>query len=72
MRIYFAWLHNKTDQRDDEVFKIRAQSKGQAKRIAHQMCRSNFNVGRIFKRQEFKEWHPWWHSLLWGQKAHNE
>lgn len=72
MRIYFVWLHNKTDQRDDDVLKIKAQSKGQATRIAHQMCRSNFYVGRTFTRQEFKAYDPWWHSLRWGHKADNE
>lgn len=72
MRYYFIWLHNKTDRQDDNVLKIRAQSKGQATRIAHQMCRPNFNIGRTFTRQEFKKYDPDWHAMVWGHKADNE
>lgn len=72
MRIYFVWLHNKADHRDDSVLKIKAQSKRQATRIAQEMCQPNFYVGRTFTRKEFKEYDPWWHSLLWGQEAANE
>jgi hypothetical protein len=72
MRIYFVWLHNKTDCRDDDVLKIGVRSKGQATRIAHQMAQSNFSVGRTFTRQEFKKYDPEWHSLQWGHKADNE
>lgn len=72
MRIYFVWLHNRTDKRDDDVLKIKAQSENQATQIARQMCRSNFYVGRAFTRQEFKEYDPLWHNLRWGHKADNE
>jgi len=70
--IYFAWLSNKTDSRDDMWLKIKANSKKQAKRIAEENCRSNFRVSNIYTRKQMKKKDPWVHANEWGQKAVNE
>ena len=73
MRLYFVWLHNRTDRLDDDVMKVRAASKDKAREVAEQYYQSHrFDIGHIYTGKEFKEVDPWWHSLMWGHKAVND
>lgn len=69
--IYFAWINNHTDSRDDDVLKISAANKKTAERYAevYASTRGNCSVGDIYTRKEFKKDHPEWHSLLWGVES---
>jgi len=71
-KIFFAWLCNKVDNRDDEVVKLRASSKRQAKKIAENYVGYRFTLGNVFTQKQFKRYEPDWHALLWGQAAENE
>jgi len=66
MKLFFAYLSNHTDCRDDEVIKIKARDKKQAREIAEGVCRINFTIIDIYTRQQLKRNYPEWHSLLWG------
>jgi len=72
--IYFAWINNHTDRRDDDVLKVKAQSRKEAKRYADDYClsRGGVSVMRVFTRKEFKRFDPGWHRLLWGVAPDNE
>jgi hypothetical protein len=68
-RIFFVFLENNTDRRDDECLKVRAKTKPEAKKIAEAHCRSNFTVGKVLTSKGLKRYDPEWHALLWGQPA---
>jgi len=72
MPYYFAWLRNTTDIRDDEPVKIKASSMVAARNIAGQHLRGRFLIRDVYTRKQFKKLYPWWHSIMWGQKARNE
>ena len=65
--IYFAWLSNHTDCQDDDVLKIWAKDKREARKEAEDFCRCNFSISSIFTLKEFKKYDPDFHSLFWGQ-----
>lgn len=69
--IFFAWIYNHTDRRDDDVLKIEASDRQIA--INHALrwasSRGGCSLGMVYSRKEFKEEHPEWHTLLWGDKA---
>ena len=67
--IYFAWLKNNTDSRDDEPLKISAKTKQEAYKIAANHLENRFTIGFVYTRQEFKKFDPWWHSVEWGKSA---
>ena len=73
MKYFFVWLANQTDRQDDEVLKVRAKTKLQARRIAEEECDDyRFYIADVYTAQQFKKWDPWWHALLWGKPAVNE
>ena len=67
--IYYAWLRNNTDIRDDEPLKIEAKSKEEAEEIAGNHLGNRFTIRAIYTRKEFKKTEPWWHAMLWKVKA---
>ena len=72
MPYYFAWLRNTTNFKDDEPVKIKAKSMVEARNIAVKYLEGRFLIRDIYTRKQFKKFHPWWHSIMWGQKARNE
>jgi len=71
-RYYIVWLNNNTDRRDDEPIKVKAESRGDACRVASDYLRGRFCIGRVFSLSEFKTFEPWWHRHFWGKEAINE
>lgn len=69
MAIYFAWLRNNTDIRDDEPLKIEANSLDEAHKIAYRHLDNRFTIKAVYSRKEFKKVEPWWHAMLWGSEA---
>jgi hypothetical protein len=71
--IYFAYIHNNTDSRDDDVIKMDMKSFEGAEAYANSyvMGRGNCTLGKVYTRKEFKKSHPDWHSLMWGVKPSN-
>ena len=69
--IYFVWLSNNTDNRDDEPIKVKAKSKKEAGEIAEDYLDNRFTIRRVYTRKEFKKEEPWWHATMWKWKAKN-
>lgn len=68
MPIFYVYMHNKADIRDDEVYKCVAKSPEAAKRMAARNdTRGRFSVGRAFKAKDFRKVHPDWYGLLSSQ-----
>lgn len=67
-RVYYVWAHNKTDCRDDEVWKVRALNKELARKWAQSRDTYRFNIGHIYTASEFRKENPGWYSLLSSQK----
>jgi len=73
MKYYIVWLSNRTDNRDDEVMKLKAKNKKEARKIAEEECADyRFDVSEVYTLPEFKKYDEWWHALIWGQRAINE
>jgi len=68
MRLFFVYLHNNTDVRDDEVVKVRARTKPRALALVKERVRSNFTVGKVMTNTGLKRFDAEWHALLWGGK----
>jgi len=69
MPIFYVYLHNKTDCRDDEVRKVKAATPKEAKEIASSRDSWRWNVGRAYRAKDFRKAHPDWYSLLSSVKA---
>lgn len=72
MRLFFVYLHNTTDVRDDEVVKVRARTKPRALRLVECNTRPNFQIGSVMTGKGLKRFDAEWHALLWGQKPQYE
>jgi len=44
-KVYYVYMHNTTDRRDDEVFKVKASSEPEAKSEAESHSQGRFSVG---------------------------
>lgn len=66
MPIFYVYLHNKVDSRDDDVYKCRASSPQVAKRMARNSKGDRFNIGRTFRPKEFRKRHRDWYDLISG------
>lgn len=71
-KIFFVWLSNTTDHRDDEPLKVLASSKDEAKEIASNHLSCRFLIRDVYTRQEFKRLDPGWHALMWSSKAYTD
>ncbi len=71
-RYWIVWLNNTTDCQDDEPVKVRAKTREEAGHIAYDHKKPRFCVGNVYTLKEFREWEPWWSSVLRKQKAVNE
>lgn len=71
--IYFAWINNWTDRRDDDVLKIEVNSQEEAVKYAQGWCknRGGCSVGYVVDRRTFKKREPGWHTLMWGSEPDN-
>lgn len=70
MPIFYVYMHNKADSRDDEVYKFVAKSSVKAKDMARRKDgRGRFNVGSAFRAKDFRIRHPDWYRLLSDQPA---
>ena len=72
MKLFFVYLHNNTDERDDEVVKVRARTKNRALAVVEPQTRENFTVGSVMTGKGLKRFDAEWHALLWGQKPQYE
>lgn len=80
MALFFVCVENKVDRRDDNVLKIKAKSKKDAKVIAYDYIKEKkwkdyqniIEIGRVFSKKEFLDFDPEWHALLWGRRIVNE
>lgn len=74
MKLFFVMLFNTTDERDDDMLKIKAKTKPKAKEAAEEYVRDhpNYTVGPFYTRKTLKLCQPDWHSLLWGVEPHIE
>jgi len=71
-KIFFVWLSNTTDSRDDEPIKIKARTKKEAEEVAEDYLGGRFLISDTYTRKEFKKAEPWWHAAMWKWKAKNE
>lgn len=71
--IYFAWLSNQTNRKDDDWMKIRAASYEEARSLAiERMDSRRFSFRYAVTRKEFKKIEPWIHSIEWGRPCIND
>lgn len=80
-RLFFVYLHNARDNRDDRVVKVRARTKGGAKRLvadgeglglSHFGIPDRYGIGQVFTLKGLKRYHADWHALLWGTEPEYE
>ncbi len=65
MPIFYVYMTNNTDNRDDRVFKCVARSPEVAKRMAKRSdSRGRFSIGTVYLAKKFRQAHPDWYSLL--------
>lgn len=69
--IFYVHLHNHVDRRDDDVIKIKAKDKKEAKSIAQNWNSHRFSVGRIYTAGEFKKVDRGWYELISSHKPIN-
>jgi hypothetical protein len=70
MPIFYVYMNNNRDNRDDEVYKCVAKSPEAAKRMAQRSDgRDRFSVGSALKAKEFRKRYPDWYPLLSGIEA---
>ena len=67
--VFYVYCHNRTDNQDDTVLKIKATSSTQAKEKASNKIRSNFRVGAAYRVKDFRTIHPDWYDLLKDVRA---
>ncbi len=75
MKLFFVMLFNITDERDDDMLKIKAKTKPKAMDAAarHVADRGHrFTLGEVMTLKKLKKLHPDWHALLWGVEPHIE
>ena len=62
MRIFYVYMHNSTSRDDDEVFKVKAKDKEEAKEVANkcQQWPGRFSIGTIHTAQECPKDLKWW------------
>jgi len=63
-RIYYVYASNHTDSRDDEVWKVRASSKEEAREWASQQRSNRFSVRQVYTAAEMKAKADGWWALL--------
>lgn len=66
LKLFFVYVHNNTDVRDDSVIKVRARTRTRAKSLVVQSERGNVSVGSVMTLKGLKRFDPEWHALLWG------
>lgn len=55
-RRYVIWLHNFTDERDDEWVKVQAASEEEAKEVAKwKIDTHRFRMGRVYNTKEWRK-----------------
>lgn len=69
MPIFYVYMHNKTDEKDDTVLKVVAPSSVAAKKMAGRRDRGRFTIGSAYRPKDFKIKHPDWYELLYKQSA---
>lgn len=66
LKLFFVYVHNNTDVRDDNIIKVLARTKGRAKSLVSERERGNVCVGSVMTRKGLKRYDAEWHALLWG------
>jgi len=70
MPIFYVYMRNNTDRRDDEVYKFIAKSPAAAKKMAQRKdSRGRFSVGSALRARDFRKQYPDWYSLISGWEA---
>lgn len=61
-RIHYVYMHNSTSSQDDEVFKVKAKNKEEAKELAAecQQWAGRFSVGNAWTAKECPKDYKWW------------
>jgi hypothetical protein len=66
-KLFFVYLSNRVDERDDEVVKVQASTKTRALKLVSDKYGCRFGIGKVMTRQGLKRFYPDWHELLWGK-----
>lgn len=67
MRTYFVWMRNKRDRQDDNVLKVKAESKKDAEKLCEDYRPSKFFPLKAYTIDQFKKHDMWWYRTM--QKA---
>jgi hypothetical protein len=63
--VFYVYCHNKTDDRDDDVVKVRATTSTKAKEKARELRDSfQFQIGSAYRVKDFRVRFPDWYDLL--------
>lgn len=65
-RIFYVEMRNRTDSRDDEMWKVLAFDKLHARAVDP---RGRFTVGDVWTPKELRKADPEWHRLLYRTPA---
>lgn len=68
VKIFYVYLHNRTNSLDDNVVKVKAKSKKEV-RENFEYDRSRFSFGEAYTPAEFRKVDSFWWSLLKKQEA---
>lgn len=69
-RVFYIEIRNQVDRRDDDYYKVRANSKEDARKWAEIHKGGNTRtVGGVYSPAEFRENFPWWSKTLRSDKG---
>lgn len=73
-RIFYVYMHNNSDNADDEVFKVKAKGKHTARDIARscQQWPGRFNVGTAYTAKECPRDLKWWATDYTDREANDD
>ena len=62
MKTFYVYMHNNTSRDDDEVFKVKAEDKEEARKVANacQQWPGRFSIGEVFAAADCPKDLKWW------------